>query len=384
MDKEKGNIENVFQHAFEKHTEQPSDVVLRNLRRKLFFADFVSLNFRKFNIVYAGSALLIVLTAVYYSEILEMNASGNAGMVKQQPYTNQNESLVALKKDASSTSNEAKGNLPDASSAFFEADVLTGCAPLTVSFTNQSVNADAYRWDFGNGEISTQEHPNTSYRQAGVYKIKLSVTNSLGNVSEYIQTVEVFEKPQSDFTINVDDSDIGMRLTAFENKSKGAKSYHWGFGDRTTSELETPTHKYAKYSTYQVRLISVSDKGCADTLIQKNSFLENDYRLIFPSQFKPSTIGANNGFYDRPENEPFVFYPRNVGAKKYLLTIEAPNGIEVFTSTDIQQGWNGYIRGRLAPAGVYSYKASGIYPNGKAFAVDGKFKMVVDTYFDNY
>jgi hypothetical protein len=47
-----------------------------------------------------------------------------------------------------------------------------------VEFTNKSVNAISYFWDFGNGQTSTEENPVTYYYQSGQYTAKLTVTGS--------------------------------------------------------------------------------------------------------------------------------------------------------------------------------------------------------------
>lgn len=49
-------------------------------------------------------------------------------------------------------------------------------APTTVSFTNESVFATGYAWDFGDGTSSTEENPVVSYTDPGVYEVKLTAT----------------------------------------------------------------------------------------------------------------------------------------------------------------------------------------------------------------
>lgn len=44
-----------------------------------------------------------------------------------------------------------------------------------VTFTNKSINAQSYLWDFGNGETSTEENPVTYYFQSGQYTAHLTV-----------------------------------------------------------------------------------------------------------------------------------------------------------------------------------------------------------------
>ncbi len=51
-----------------------------------------------------------------------------------------------------------------------------GYAPSTVTFTNHSVMAKGYHWDFGNGQTSTEKDPVVNYDSAGIYEITLTCT----------------------------------------------------------------------------------------------------------------------------------------------------------------------------------------------------------------
>lgn len=48
-------------------------------------------------------------------------------------------------------------------------------APATVNFTNQSINANSYLWDFGNDETSNEENPSVEYTTPGNYTVTLIV-----------------------------------------------------------------------------------------------------------------------------------------------------------------------------------------------------------------
>ena len=69
--------------------------------------------------------------------------------------------------------------------ADFSADKLSGCAPLTVKFTDQSIvppgggPITSWIWDFGNGLQSVQ-HPTVAFSTPGTYTVKLIVRNSSG------------------------------------------------------------------------------------------------------------------------------------------------------------------------------------------------------------
>lgn len=44
-----------------------------------------------------------------------------------------------------------------------------------LDFTNKSILAQSYNWDFGNGETSAEENPSVLLTQAGKYNISLTV-----------------------------------------------------------------------------------------------------------------------------------------------------------------------------------------------------------------
>src|SRR5687768_7291574 len=68
--------------------------------------------------------------------------------------------------------------------ANFSATPLSGCAPLVVNFTDLSTGgATSWRWDLGNGTISTLQHPTGSYFNPGSYSVKLVILNSNGTDS---------------------------------------------------------------------------------------------------------------------------------------------------------------------------------------------------------
>ena len=50
-----------------------------------------------------------------------------------------------------------------------------------VAFTDQSsANATRWKWDFGDGETSVEQHPVHTYKQAGEYIVTLSVESPAG------------------------------------------------------------------------------------------------------------------------------------------------------------------------------------------------------------
>ena len=57
-----------------------------------------------------------------------------------------------------------------------------GNLPLTVNFGNRSTGDDLeYLWNFGDGNTSTDINPEHTYTTAGIYTVKLTVTNVMGS-----------------------------------------------------------------------------------------------------------------------------------------------------------------------------------------------------------
>lgn len=66
--------------------------------------------------------------------------------------------------------------------ANFTGTPLKGNGPLTVAFTDTSINAPtSWAWTFGDGATSTTQNPTHTYAVKGVYTVTLTVTNTAGS-----------------------------------------------------------------------------------------------------------------------------------------------------------------------------------------------------------
>jgi PKD repeat protein len=69
--------------------------------------------------------------------------------------------------------------VPDAD---FTVGTTSGTAPLTVQFTDTSLNGPtSWAWVFGDGETSTEQSPSHTYTEAGTYDVSLTATNDAGS-----------------------------------------------------------------------------------------------------------------------------------------------------------------------------------------------------------
>lgn len=348
MNTENKNIEEIFSNAFEGHTMAPDKKVLRKLRLKLWKKDFFSVNLQKFNFIYASIILgagmilpynLLSEQKVHVStEAIVLEKAGkNENVTVQKDVHPEAATLVA---ESAAPKNIKKEVVSPAAIARFKSSVEEGCAPLMVTFENHSQNATSYYWEFGDGEVSKEKAPVHKYKAPGEYEAKLFVKGHKGKKLTYQLAIKVYEKPTSDFSLNIDQSDIETKKIVFENKSVGATSYIWDFGDRSPLvDAPNAMHTYSEYKAYPVKLIAVSQHGCADTLLKTNKFIDKNYLLSFPLSFRPNRIGAaNNGYYGKSGSENNIFYPQNNGVKEYELAVFAPNGMQVFADERYQTG----------------------------------------------
>lgn len=63
----------------------------------------------------------------------------------------------------------------------FTANNTSACTNTPIDFTNTTVNAVNYYWDFGDGNTSNLMNPTHSYLTSGIYSVKLKACNSTGN-----------------------------------------------------------------------------------------------------------------------------------------------------------------------------------------------------------
>ncbi len=147
-----------------------------------------------------------------------------------------------------------------------------GCFPDgIVDFSDASTTStgvlDSWTWDFGDGGISTDENPTHTFAGTGLYTVELTVANDFGCEDLFSFDIEVFDAPSVDFTA-VDFCE--GNLTSFTNATTIPTGliteWTWNFGDAGTSPLTDPTHTFAAFGTYDVKLVATSDNGCKDSL----------------------------------------------------------------------------------------------------------------------
>ncbi|MEL7006244.1 MAG: PKD domain-containing protein, partial [Bacteroidota bacterium] len=103
--------------------------------------------------------------------------------------------------------------------------VNEGCSPLTVTFTDLTIEGSAaieeYFWAFGDGTSSTDQNPIKTYTQEGVYEVKLIVKDVNGCQNDFSipNAVTVVRPPQPDFDANITSTCENNLNVQFTNNS---------------------------------------------------------------------------------------------------------------------------------------------------------------------
>jgi PKD repeat protein len=162
--------------------------------------------------------------------------------------------------------------------AAFSATPVSGTAPLTVLFTDESTNTPTSRvWDFGDGNSTWSTTETTfahTYAAAGTYDVTLAVANSGGSDSEikddFITVSEPVAPPVAAFTNASVRAGNSPLTVSFTDQSTGEiTGWLWDFGDGTTSTDTNPSHLFNLAGYYNVSL-TVTGPGGSSTETKTN------------------------------------------------------------------------------------------------------------------
>jgi hypothetical protein len=175
-----------------------------------------------------------------------------------------------------------------------------GCGPLTVSITVDTTgttgNGQSYSWNYGNGQTGDVPfiRKDLTYNQGindTTYNIILTVSNSCFSKTT-IYPVMVNALPHADFALP-HPWECSPKIVSIKNLSQDrTASFHWYFGDGTTSTDYEPTHTFSTgkiATTFMIKLVAENNCGkdsiTRPLLIKPNSieaFIQLNTRTACP------------------------------------------------------------------------------------------------------
>jgi PKD repeat protein len=177
---------------------------------------------------------------------------------------------------------------------------------LEYTFTNSSVNAVTYEWDFGDGNTSTDESPTHVYAEAAEYVVTLNAINDSNLSTELVKTINILAPVTAAFTSEVDADDY--RTFAFMDASIDAVMLLWEFGDGYQFTGMNPTHTYEQDGIYDVTLTAYSITGNTHVATEQLVVSEGFVVQVLNGTFDEFTVntGDNADAWDMTPNSTVV------------------------------------------------------------------------------
>jgi gliding motility-associated-like protein len=235
----------------------------------------------------------------------------------------------------------------------FDADVLVGCSPLLVNFTNTSDADFNCAWTFGTeGSFEGCEDVSYTFEEGGVYDVSLTVYDANGcfNDVTYADMITVYQTPSASMSADPTVLFPFSNTTTVLNTSTGGDFYVWNMGvggpDELYFEPGAFTYPINVSDTFMITLYASTVEGCADTAYQQILF-NNDPFYYAPNTFIPDGDGRNdvwNVVFSNPEY-----------LKKYEVRIFNRWGELIFDTQDPNTGWDGTYKGLPCQDGTYTW-----------------------------
>lgn len=229
---------------------------------------------------------------------------------------------------------------------------VTLCDPATVAFSNGSYSEYGanYKWDISNGSNYFTHEPTHVFTPPGNYSVMLTVTRNgicPDTAVSSVYNLTVFPSPKAGFIATPSVTSIFDPEIAFEGyTSGGITTLLYDFGDGSTSNYLNDKHRYSAPGNYMVTQVVTNNYNCQD-IESKEVIILPEFRFWVPNAFTPGEDGLND-----------VFKPQAIGVENYKMEIFTRAGQRVFTTEDLEKGWDGKFKGQPCKQDVYVWKAS--------------------------
>lgn len=239
--------------------------------------------------------------------------------------------------------------------ADFTADTTNGIVPLTVNYTDLSIDSvNTWNWNFGDGDTSGIQNPQHIYTDPGTYTVSLTVTGPGGSDTEtktdYI-TVS-YPPPAASFSGDPTFGIAPLTVQFTDQSADSVNTWKWWFGNGDTSNLQHPEFTYDDPGIYSVSLLVTGPGGSDSTGI--NNYIEVVYpvptadfegdptsgnaplEVQFTDLSVDSVMSWDWDFGDgntSSEQHPGHIYI-DPGSYTVILTVNGPGGSDTATKTN--------------------------------------------------
>jgi len=237
-------------------------------------------------------------------------------------------------------------------------DVTGGCPPFQINYSitvNLAELGSDLFWSTGFGTIDSSNFDNLyiTYTGVGSGDIILNFTSANGCSVDttYSNLAQVYGLPIADFVLSPENPSIYDANVDVVNTSSDYDTNEWFvLGDTiTTTNMVLDLAQLPSDSSITICLVVENINGCTDTTCNDIS-IENELFLFVPNAIILDGFSPNSVF--KPVTN--YFHP-----DWYQLYIFNRWGEKIFSTTDVDQGWDGTYQDKIVQDGVYVWKIVG-------------------------
>ena len=241
----------------------------------------------------------------------------------------------------------------------FDADVVDGCYPITVQFTNNTLpsNIQSCVWNLGNGVTSTNNDSiSTVYNQPGQYHVSLQITSpeSCVNDTIFYNFIEAYDYPVAGFLSVPNPASVLTPSVQFmDTSSNDVVLFEWNYMDSNLTVLGTSFDQNPSFNfpdldeyAYLVQLIVENQNGCTDTTYNYQ-LVEGQFALFLPNSFTPNDDGLNDKFFPVGDK---------IDPNEYDFQVYNRWGEVIFETKNPSDYWDGKLNGAFVSNGTYLWK----------------------------
>ncbi len=221
-----------------------------------------------------------------------------------------------------------------------------GCSPMEITLGNESVGANDFVWDFGDGNTSANYLGLNKYvnetTEDKLFEVSLIAKSIYGCSDTAYTSVNVFATPQPDFTVTPEYQQMPESTVDLDNVTSGSQwSYEWEFGDGKISNVAEPEqHTYLNSGSFTIVLKAYNEQ-CESSTEKTIEIIPNLPVVSYgPSsegcpaltvEFYSETLDATNFFWEFGDgnvsadaNPVHTYY--TAGEYNVVLTVTGPGG----------------------------------------------------------
>lgn len=251
--------------------------------------------------------------------------------------------------DATQTANVVLFTFPPIT---FVTDTLTACLPICINFFNttaiSSSNISSVSWNFGDHSSSNLLQPIHCYTTAGNFQPSLTISSNDGCTVTGVApfTIAIVEQPKAIISLSSNEVSLDESTIDLANNSMFATSIEWLNYNGQTFSTESITIHYEEEGFFPISLIATNNLGCTDTATEIIS-VKPGFTFYIPNSFTPD----GDKF-----NKTFSALGMGWNEKNYSFDIYNRWGEKIFSTTNINDAWDGTFKGKPAQIDTYVWK----------------------------